>query len=142
MKEDRAMTDNASKELKVRGKQEIATPAEQTRPGALFSPNVDIFENDQHITLLADLPGVTPENLNIDLRDNVLTLSGDVEAFESKDETDILVEYEIGKYFRQFTLSEVIDQNRIEAQVKDGVLRLILPKVEKATPRSIKVSAG
>jgi HSP20 family protein len=141
MKEDRAMTDT-SKELKVRGKQEVATPAEQTRPGALFAPNVDIFENDQHITLLVDLPGVTPEKLTIDLRDSVLTLSGDVEPYESSEEKDILVEYEIGKYFRQFTLSEVIDQNRIEAQLKDGVLRLILPKVEKATPRSIKVSAG
>jgi HSP20 family protein len=141
MKEDRAMTDT-SKELKVRGKQEVAAPAEQTRPGALFAPNVDIFENDQHITLMADLPGVTPEKLTIDLRDSVLTLSGDVEPYESSEEKDILVEYEIGKYFRQFTLSEVIDQNRIEAQLKDGVLRLTLPKVEKATPRSIKVSAG
>jgi HSP20 family protein len=142
MKEDRAMTENTSKELKVRGKQEVATPAEQTRPGVLFSPNVDIFENEQQLTLMADLPGVTSEKLNIDLRDNILTLSGDVEPIESSNEKDILIEYETGKYFRQFSLSELIDQNRIEAQLKDGVLRLILPKVEKATPRSIKVSAG
>ena len=136
------MTENTSKELKVRGKQEVATPAEQTRPGVLFSPNVDIFENEQQLTLMADLPGVTPEKLNIDLRDNILTLSGDVEPVESSNEKDILIEYETGKYFRQFSLSELIDQTRIEAQLKDGVLRLILPKVEKATPRSIKVSAG
>ena len=136
------MTENTSKELKVRGKQEVATPAEQTRPGVLFSPNVDIFENEQQLTLMADLPGVTSEKLNIDLRDNILTLSGDVEPIESSNEKDILIEYETGKYFRQFSLSELIDQNRIEAQLKDGVLRLILPKVEKATPRSIKVSAG
>ena len=136
------MTENTSKELKVRGKQEVATPAEQTRPGVLFSPNVDIFENEQQLTLMADLPGVTPEKLNIDLRDNILTLSGDVEPIESSNEKDILIEYETGKYFRQFSLSELIDQTRIEAQLKDGVLRLILPKVEKATPRSIKVSAG
>jgi HSP20 family protein len=142
MKEDRAMTDNASKELKIRGKQEVATPAEQTRPGVIFSPNVDIFETDQHLTLLADLPGVISEKLSIDLRDNILTLSGDVEPYASADEKELLVEYEIGKYYRQFTLSEIIDQNRIEAQLKDGVLRLTLPKVEKAAPRSIKVSAG
>lgn len=136
------MTDNASKELKLKGKQEVTTPAEQTRPGAVFAPNVDIFETDQQITLLADLPGVTSEKLNIDLRDDVLTISGDVEPREGSDEKDIAIEYETGRYFRQFTLSEVIDQNRIEAQLKDGVLRLSLPKVEKATPRTIAVTAG
>ncbi|RJQ78091.1 MAG: Hsp20/alpha crystallin family protein [Desulfobacteraceae bacterium] len=136
------MTDNVSKELKVKGKQEVTTPAEQTRPGTVFSPSVDIFETDRQITLVADLPGVTPQNLNIDLRDDILTISGDVQPFEGPDEKDLAIEYEIGKYYRQFTLSEVIDQNRIEAQLKDGVLRLNLPKVEKATPRTVKVSAG
>lgn len=136
------MTDNASKELKLKGKQEVTAPAEQTRPGAVFSPNVDIFENDQQITLLADLPGVTPEELKIDLRDDILTISGDVKPFEGPDEKDLMIEYEVGQYYRQFTLSEVIDQNRIEAQLKDGVLQLRLPKVEKATPRKINVTAA
>jgi HSP20 family molecular chaperone IbpA len=136
------MTDvNVNKELKVKGKQEVATPAEQTRPGAIFAPNVDIFENDNHLTLLADLPGVTTDKLNIDLRDNILTLVGDVSPYEGPDEKDLSIEYEVGRYYRQFTLSEVIDQSRIEAQLKDGVLRLTLPKVEKAKPRSITVSA-
>jgi HSP20 family protein len=136
------MTDNVSKELKPKGKQEVSTPAEQTRPGTVFSPNVDIFETDQQITLMADLPGVTPENLKIDLRDDILTISGDVKPFEGPNEKDLMIEYEVGQYYRQFTLSEVIDQNRIEAQLKDGVLRLSLLKVEKATPRKIKVSAA
>ena len=136
------MTDTAQKELKVKEKQEIASPAEQTRPGLLFSPNVDIFETDQQLTLLADLPGVNQKDLTIDLRDNILTISGDVEPFEGPKEKDILIEYEIGKYYRQFTLSEVIDQSRIDAQLKDGVLRLTLPKVEKAAPRTISVTAG
>ena len=141
-KEENAMTDTAQKELKVKEKQEIASPAEQTRPGLLFSPNVDIFETDQQLTLLADLPGVNQKDLTIDLRDNILTISGDVEPFEGPKEKDILIEYEIGKYYRQFTLSEVIDQSRIDAQLKDGVLRLTLPKVEKAAPRTISVTAG
>jgi HSP20 family protein len=136
------MTDNVSKELKLKGKQEVTTPAEQTRPGTVFSPNVDIFETGQQIILLADLPGVTPENLKIDLRDDILTISGDVTPFESPNEKDIMIEYETGQYYRQFTLSEMIDQNRIEAQLKDGVLRLRLPKVEKATPRKINVTAA
>ncbi|WP_054029980.1 Hsp20/alpha crystallin family protein [Desulfatitalea tepidiphila] len=136
------MTDTAQKELKVKEKQEVATPAEQTRPGIVFSPNVDIYETDQKLMLLADLPGVRPEDLTVDLRDDVLTISGEVQPFEGPNEKDILIEYEIGKYYRQFTLSEVIDQGRIDAQLKDGVLQLTLPKVEKAAPRTIKVAAG
>jgi HSP20 family protein len=136
------MTDTAQKELKVKEKQEVATPAEQTRPGIIFSPNVDIYETDQKLMLLADLPGVRPEDLTVDLRDDVLTISGEVQPFEGPNEKDILIEYEIGKYYRQFTLSEVIDQGRIDAQLKDGVLQLTLPKVEKAAPRTIKVTAG
>ncbi|MFZ1983456.1 MAG: Hsp20/alpha crystallin family protein [Desulfatitalea sp.] len=136
------MTTIASKELKVKEKQAVAVPAEQTRPGAVFVPNVDIFETDKQITLLADLPGVTTENLTIDLRDNILTLTGEVMPVEGADEKDLLIEYEIGKYYRQFTLSDVVAQNQIDAQLKDGVLRLTLPKVEKAKPRTITVSAG
>lgn len=136
------MTTTESTELKVKDKQEVTAPAEQTRQGALFSPHVDIFENDQQITLMADLPGVTAENLTIDLRDSILTLTGEVSPFEGSEEKALLTEYETGRYYRQFTLSDVIDQNRIDARIKDGVLRLTLPKVEKATPRTIKVSAA
>lgn len=133
------MAEKESHEIKVKEKQELASPAEQTRPGLVFTPDVDIFETDKDITLLADMPGVKAENLAIDLRENTLTLTGDIEPFEGPDEEDILVEYEVGKYYRQFTLSEMIDQNRIDANLRDGVLRLTMPKVEKATPRKIEV---
>lgn len=136
------MTNINTAELKVKDKQEVTAPAEQTYQGAVFAPNVDIFETDREITLLADLPGVTAEALNIDLRDSILTLSGDVTPAEGGEETVLLSEYETGRYYRQFTLSDVIDQNRIDARMKDGVLRLTLTKVEKATPRTIKVSAA
>ncbi|ABW68445.1 Hsp20/alpha crystallin family protein [Desulfosudis oleivorans] len=134
------MTDKEKKEIQVKEKMEAATP-EQTRPGAVFTPAVDIFETDADITLLADMPGVTSKDLTIDLRDNVLTLSGDIAPFENADEQDILIEYEVGKYYRQFTLSDIIDQSRIEAKLNDGVLRLRLPKAEKAQPRKIEISA-
>ncbi len=136
------MTEHTTKELKPKEKQEVTTPVEQSRSGIVFSPNVDIFETESQITVLADLPGVKPEDLKIDLRDSVVTISGDVEPFESPNEKGLLMEYEIGKYLRQLTLSEVIDQNHIDAQLKDGVLRLSLPKVEKAKPRTIQVTAG
>ena len=135
------MTDKASKEIQVKPKQEVNTPAEQTRPGLVFTPNVDIFETESEITLLADLPGVTPENLTIDLRENTLSLVGEVEHEEVGEEV-LLVEYETGKYYRQFTLSSVIDQKKIDAKLTDGVLRLSLPKVEEATPRQIEVKTG
>ncbi len=135
------MAANETKELKIKEKQEVAAAAEQTRPGLVFTPQVDILETDKELVLLADMPGVRPEDINIDLRDDTLTLTGDVKPFENSDETAIMVEYEVGKYYRQFSLSEIVDQEKIEAKTQDGVLRLTLPKVEKATPRKIAVQA-
>jgi len=131
-----------TKDLRVKTKQEVDRPAEQTMQGPVFTPEVDIFENETRITLLADMPGVHPQDIVIDLRDNVLTVSGDVKPWETGSETDILVEFEIGRFFRQFTLAESIDQSKIEASSKDGVLRLVLPKEAKATPRKISVKAA
>jgi HSP20 family molecular chaperone IbpA len=136
------MTDTETKELQAKEKMEATAPAEPTMPGRIFTPAVDIFETDKEITLLADMPGVKANDLNIDLRDDTLTLTGAVAPSEGSEEEDILVEYEIGNYSRQFFLSEVIDQGKIDAQLTDGVLRLSLPKVEKATPRQITVKAG
>jgi len=134
------MTD--SKELQVKDKHEVAGPAEQTRPGIVFTPDMDIFEDERQLTLLADMPGVGPDDITIDLNDNVLSISGEVKPFGDDKEENVLVEFEIGRYFRQFTLSEVIDQGKIEAKHEDGVLRVNLPKAEKAIPRQIAVAAG
>jgi HSP20 family protein len=136
------MADTESKALKVKEKAEVTTPAEQMRPGLVFTPAVDIFETDKEITLLADMPGVKAGDLNIDLHENVLTLDGSVKSPQGADEVDVLMEYRTGKYYRQFTLSQVIDQAKIDAELKDGVLRLRLPKVEAATPRKIAVKSS
>ena len=136
------MADTESKALQAKEKAEVTTPAEQTRPGAVFTPAVDIFETDKEITLLADMPGVKTDCLNIDLHENVLSLDGDVQSPEGGDERDVFREYRTGKYYRQFTLSQMIDQSKIEAAMKDGVLRLRLPKVEAAKPRKIAVKAS
>lgn len=136
------MDDTQSKELKVREKQEVAIPAEQTVPGLVFTPAVDIFETEKEITLLADMPGVKADDLTIDLRDNTLTLSADIAPVNDTAEDDILVEYESGRYYRQFTLGELISQENINAKLSDGVLRLSLPKVEKATPKKITVKTS
>ena len=130
-----------TKELQVREKQEVATPAEQTRPGLVFSPLVDIFETDKEIVLLADMPGVTSDKLDVDLRENMLTLSAEAVSGKGSEEQGILSEFAVGKFYRQFTLSEVIDQGKIEAKLNSGVLRLVLPKVEKAAPRKIQITS-
>ncbi len=136
------MTDKESKSLQAKEKRELAAPAEQTRPGPVFTPLVDIFETDKEIMLLADMPGVKAQDLTIDLQENILTLSGGVHAPEGQEEVDVIREYRTGKYYRQFNLSEVIDQAKIGAELKDGVLRLKLPKVEPAKPRKITVKAS
>jgi HSP20 family protein len=117
----------------------VGTVPEQTRTGAVYSPAVDIFENDSSITLLADMPGVKASDLEIDLRENVLTLTGRVAPTAAPKQANVLREYRPGMFFRQFTLAETIDQPKIDAQLTDGVLRLELPKVEKARPRQITV---
>jgi HSP20 family protein len=135
------MADTESKALQAKEKREVASAAEQTTPGPVFTPLVDIFETDREITLLADMPGVKAKDLSIDLREDILTLTGTVDGPEGKGEVDLIREYRTGKYYRQFTLSEVVDQAKIEAQLKEGVLRLKLPKVERAKPRRIQVKA-
>jgi len=136
------MSNSETKTLQAKVKRQVSTSAEQTRPGPTFTPAVDIFETETEITLLADMPGVKAKDIDIDLHENVLSLAGEVKSPEASNEKDILREYQTGKYFRQFTLSEAIDQSKINAELKDGVLRLSLPKVEKATPRKIMVKAG
>jgi HSP20 family protein len=136
------MADTVNKALQSKEKVTISTVAEQTKPGIVFTPAVDIFETEKELTLLADMPGVKASHLSIGLNKNVLTMSGEVESPEGKDETEVIREYETGKYFREFTLSNEIDQTKIDASLKDGVLRLKLPKVEAVTPRKIAVKVG
>jgi HSP20 family molecular chaperone IbpA len=136
------MLNTENKALQAKDKTELASPAEQTKPGLVFTPAVDIFETDREITLLADMPGVKAGDLDIDLDKNVLTLDGAVKSPERNDEVDVLREYRTGRYYRQFTLSQVIDQGKIGAELKDGVLRLRLPKIEAATPRKVTVKGS
>jgi HSP20 family molecular chaperone IbpA len=135
------MAESETQSIQAKEKQETSGSAEYTRPGPTFKPPVDIFETDTEIVLLADLPGVQAKDLDVDLRESILTLTGTVDSPEGPEELDVLKEYLTGKYFRQFTLSEAIDQSKIDAELKDGVLRLTLPKVAKQAPRKIEVKA-
>lgn len=136
------MTTEARTEIRKAEKAGAPSIPEPTRPGPVYSPAVDIFENDESITVLADMPGVKADDLEIDLRESVLTLTGRVTSTESEKECEVLREYRAGTFLRQFTLAETIDQAKIDAKLTDGVLRLELPKVERARPRQITVRSA
>ena len=129
------------KEIELKEKKELKpTAGEGTRPGPVFIPAVDILEDPAGITIVADMPGVDGKNVDVDLKDNQLTITGRIDPVEGEKEVSLYKEFLYGDYIRQFTLSYVIDQNKITAKMEDGVLRLILPKVEKIKPQKIKVS--
>ncbi|MDR2367833.1 MAG: Hsp20/alpha crystallin family protein [Deltaproteobacteria bacterium] len=134
------MTESSSQEINVREKQPLDTGGiESTSGEPRFSPMVDIFETEEGLTVVADMPGVPADGLSVDLKDNVLTILGKVTA-EVKGNKFLVQEYEMGDYYRQFSLSELIDQEKITASIKDGVLSVKLPKQAPAQPRKITVT--
>lgn len=132
----------SDKDITVSHKVEAPAEQERTKPGPVFIPAVDIYESEQALTLMADMPGVEPGSVDVDLKDGVLTLTAEACDPVSDKERVRAAEYHCGRYYRQFSLSEMIDQAKIEARMTDGVLELILPKVEKAQPRKIAVSGA
>lgn len=130
------------KELTPKVKEEVPAQAERVRPGRIFVPAVDIFETPEALVLVADMPGVPADKVNLDLKDNNLTISGEISPPLGEGETLVSREYYTGDYYREFHLGEMIDRNKIEASMNDGVLRLTLPKAEKAKPRKIEVKVG
>jgi HSP20 family protein len=125
--------------LQTRDGRNVAPTTEATRPGVLITPPVDIFEDAGAISVLADMPGVKPEHLTIDLHDGVLTITGHADVAGGQDEVAVFQEYRPGTFQRSFSLSEAIDQAQIQATLKHGVLRLRLPKVDRAKPRQITI---
>jgi HSP20 family protein len=129
-------------ELQVKAKEEAPAKAERVRPGRVFLPAVDIFETPETLVLVADMPGVAADKVTVDLKDNHLVISGEVAPPVGAGETMLEQEYFTGDYLREFHVGSMIDQGKIEATMTDGVLRLVLPKVEKAKPRKIEVKTA
>ncbi len=129
----------AEKELQPKEKETAPVKSEATRPGNVFLPAVDIYETEEAIVVLADMPGVPSDKVTIDVKESQLTISGEITPPLGDQEHLLVQEYDTGNFLREFTLGQLVDQNRIEAAMKDGVLRLTLPKVEKAKPRKIEI---
>jgi len=108
-----------------------------------WSPTVDIYENKDQIVLEAELPGMKPEDVNISVENNVLTIHGE-RKFEKKDEKDNFhrVERSYGSFTRSFTLPPTVSSEAADAVFENGILRLTLAKREEAKPRRIQIKAG
>ncbi len=123
-------------------KQEVVeSEAERTRAKPAFIPRVDIYETNDAVALIADMPGVDENSVDITLEKNVLTINGYVEPERPEGYSLAYAEYRVGDYQRSFNLSNEIDQENIEATMKDGVLHLHLPKAEPTTKKIAVQSA-
>jgi len=130
-----------AQELAAHEKQQVQGQ-EKTRAGRYFLPDVDIYESGDALHLRADMPGVKDEDVEVTLENGVLTIEGKVVLDMYQGLSPLYTEYNVGNYFRQFELNETLDESKISAKMKDGVLELELPKAEAAKPRRIEVKIG
>jgi HSP20 family molecular chaperone IbpA len=134
---------NASKEMTAhRKRQTLPAREERRREGLVFTPPVDIFRTDRDIVMIADMPGVPPDGIRIDLHNGILTMTAGMRPWEGAEESDVRVEFEIGTYVRRFAVPAGIDADRIDARYSDGTLRLRLPMSEESRPQQIAVKSG
>jgi len=133
------MSANANNTLTQKDVAQESTP-ERLREGVSFTPRVDILETDKELLLVADLPGVKNEDVELHFEKGQLVLTGRVKQ-GSGEKSIVLREYEEGDFYRAFAIHESIDASKIEASCKHGVLTVHLPKVEAVKPRQIAVKA-
>lgn len=116
--------------------------SERTHSRKAFVPRSDIYETERELVVVADMPGVDENSVDITLEKNILTINGTFNLGQPDNYHLAYAEYEMGDYERSFTLSNEIDLNKIEAMVKDGVLRLHLPKIGEAKTKKIAVKSS
>ena len=126
-------------ELQVQQKREVDKKPESTIPARRFLPVTDIFETGDELKVILEMPGVDKESVDVRVENDVLTIEGQVDFTKYQGLTPLYTEYNVGNYARSFQLSSKIDQERIGAELKDGVITLVLPKAEKAKSRKIQV---
>jgi len=129
----------STQELQVQKKRELENKEETTIPARVFLPAADIFEGENDLTVILEMPGVEKSNVDIHVEDGVLNVEGRLDLTKYRGLQPLYTEYNIGHYSRSFRVSSRIDQNKIAAELKDGILTLKLPKAEEAKPRTIQV---
>lgn len=128
-----------SQELQVQQKREVEKKTEGTIPTRVFVPVTDIFETPDALTVVLEMPGVDRNSIEANVENDVVTIEGRIDFTKYQGMQPVYTEYNIGNYARSFQISNKIDQGKISAEMKDGIVTLVLPKAEQAKPRKITV---
>ena len=129
-----------SHELQVQQKREVDKKTEGTTPGRVFVPVTDIFETPEALTVVLEMPGVDRDSIEASVENDVVTIEGRLDFSKYEGMQPVYTEYNVGHFARSFEISSKIDQSKIRASMKDGVVTIALPKAEQAKPRKIQVS--
>ena len=128
-----------SQELQVQQKREVEKKTEATTPARVFVPVTDIFETPQALTVVLEMPGVDRNSIEAHVEDDVVTIEGRIDFAKYEGMQPVYTEYNVGHYARSFQISNKIDQSKISAEMKDGVVTLVLPRAEQTKQRKIQV---
>ena len=129
-----------SQELQVQQKREVEKKTEGTIPARVFVPVTDIFETPEALTVVLEMPGVDRNSMEANVENDIVTIEGRIDFTKYEGMQPVYTEYNVGHYVRSFQISNKIDQGKISAEMKDGVVTLVLPKAEQAKARRIKVA--
>ena len=127
-------------ELQVQQKREVDKKTESTAPGRTFLPVTDIFETPDALTVVLEMPGVDRSSIEASVEDDIVTIQGRIDHSKYEGMQPVYTEYNVGHYARSFEISNKIDQTKISAQLKDGVVTIVLPKAEQTKPRKIQIN--
>ena len=129
-----------SQALEVQEKKELVSKEEKTVPARYYVPTTDIYETEDGLTVVMEIPGVEKEDIDVNLENDVLRVEGRIDFAKYEGLEPLYTEYNIGHFARAFTVSRRIDQQQISAQLEDGVLKLMLKKATEAMPRRIAIN--
>jgi len=129
-----------AQELQVQQKREVEKKTEGTIPARVFVPVTDIFETPEALTVVLEMPGVDRNSIEANVENDIVTIEGRIDFTKYEGMQPVYTEYNVGHYARSFQISNKIDQGKISAEMKDGVVTLVLPKAEQAKARRIKVA--
>lgn len=131
----------SAQELQPQQKREVEKKEEETStPARTYLASADIFETQDALNVVLEMPGVDRNNVDVSVEDDVLTIRGRIDFSKYEGMQPLYTEYNVGHYRRTFMLSNKVDQSRISAEMKDGVLKVVLPKAEEMKPRRIEIS--
>jgi HSP20 family protein len=128
-----------SQALEVVEKKELVSKDEKTVPARYYVPTTDIFETEDALTVVMELPGVGNQAIDVNVENDVLRIDARIDFTKYEDLEPLYTEYNVGHFARSFTLSNKIDQQQISAQLDDGILTLTLKKAKEALPRRIAI---